>query len=128
MATLDQRRAAMAYEHVAAFVDKEEAARKKYATMVHKLPALLTSAGLCQALHFIKSRGDDHQKQLLDHLAEQLVRVDPKIKDQATLLRQAREAPLPTYLRLTHEATVCASWYRRMVQGVLKIEQGEGEG
>lgn len=122
MATLDQQRAALAFQHVSGL----ESDAKKYATMVHKLPALITSAGLCQALHFVQSRGNDDQKKLLGHLAEQLVRVDPKIKNAEALLDRVRNAELPEYLRLTHEARVCASWYRRMVQGVLKIDASEG--
>lgn len=127
MPTRDQQRAALAFEHVSRFEPKTDPA-KKYATMVHKLPALITSAGLCQALHFVKSRGNDDQKKLLEDLARQLVRVDSKIKDADSLLRRVREAELPEYLRLTHEARVCASWYRRMVQGVLKIDASESDG
>jgi len=123
MASLDQERARLAYEHVARFKDK--AGDKKYATMVHKLPALLHAAGLCQALHYVDSRGDAHQKQLLEHLAAQLRRVDGKISDATSLLNAVRTADLPVYLRLTHETHACASWYRRMVQGVLKVQMGE---
>lgn len=128
MPTLDQQRAALAFEHVSRFEPKTDPA-KKYATMVHKLPALITSAGLCQALHFVQSRAKDdpNKKKLLDHLAEQLVRVDPAIKDARSLLDRVRKAELPEYLRLTHEARVCASWYRRMVQGVLKIDASESD-
>ncbi len=127
MATLDQHRAALAFKHVDAFRNKEKPHRKKYATMVHKLPALVTAAGLCQALHFIQSRGNDDQKKLLEHLAEQLRRVDPAIRDADSLLDRVRNAELSSYLRLTHEATLCASWYRRMVQGVLKIDAAAAE-
>ena len=114
-------------EDLASKVEKDEGARKKYATMVHKLPALITSAGLCQALHFVQSRGNEDQKELLDHLAKQLRRVDDEIRDADALLKKVREAKLTTYLRLTHEATLCASWYRRMVQGVLKIDHADAD-
>lgn len=126
MATLDQTRAALAFKDVSTFTPKSPEA-KKYASMVHKLPALLTSAGLCQALHFIESRGNSDQKKLLDHLANQLQRVDGKIKNRASLLEQVRSAALPEYLRLTHETSVCATWYRRMVQGVLKIDHADAD-
>ena len=43
------------------------------------------------------------------------------------LMKKVREAKLTTYLRLTHEATLCASWYRRMVQGVLKIDHADAD-
>lgn len=126
MATLDQRRAALAFEHVSEFVgDAKQGDAKKYASMVHKLPALLASAGLCQALYFVESRSDErreHQRKLVDHLAKQLERIDPQITSTAKLLERTRGADLASYLRLTQETIACAAWYRRMVQAVLKLE------
>ncbi len=126
MPSLDQERARLAHEDVSSFLNQP--GDKKYATMVHKLPALLHAAGLCQALHFIASRGDQDQQKLLDHLAQQMKRVDRAIETRDSLLDAVRKAELPMYLRLTHEAHACASWYRRMVQGVLKIEAGAEDG
>lgn len=129
MATLDQRRAALAFEHVSELVGDAKNAQK-YASMVHKLPALLASAGLCQALHFVESRSDEqraHQRKLVDHLAKQLERTDPKITSAAKLLERARQANLAEYLRLTEETIACAAWYRRMVQAVLKMEATDAD-
>lgn len=127
MATLDQRRAELAFKHVSELVgDAKSAQAKKYATMVHKLPALLASAGLCQALHFVGSRTDD-QRVLVDHLAKQLERTDPEITSAAKLLERARVADLGSYLRLTDEAIACAAWYRRMVQAVLRMEAADAD-
>lgn len=129
MATLDQDRAALAFKHVSELAGegkKEDA--DKYASIVHKLPSLLASAGLCQAIHFVESRSDDkraHQKKLVDHLAAQLHRVDRTIISSEDLLKRVRGADLALYLRLTDEAIACAAWYRRMVQAVLKREAGE---
>jgi CRISPR-associated protein Cmr5 len=118
----------MAFDHVSTFAGENNKARaKKYGTMVHKLPALLQTAGLCQALHFIQARGDQEQRLLVGHLATQLNRVNREIQDPDTLLRRARRAELEEYLQLTDEAMACAAWYRRMVQGILKIEASDGE-
>jgi CRISPR-associated protein Cmr5 len=130
MPTRDQDRAAMAFEHVSAFAgdsDEKKASAKKYGTMVHKMPALLQTAGLCQALHFIQSRGDADQKQFLEHLARQLHRVNGQITNSSSLLDRARKADLSEYLQLTDEAMACAAWYRRLVQGVLKVDATDGE-
>lgn len=124
MATLDQQRAALAFEDVrkvAAMSSEEE--QKKYASLVHKLPALLRSAGLSQALHFVLTRKDGGVL-LLSHFAKQLQRVDSGIKNAETLLDTVRKAELPVYLHLTREALACAAWYRRFVQGELKAEAG----
>jgi CRISPR-associated protein Cmr5 len=92
---------------------------------VHAMPALLRSAGLSQALHFVRSRPNDDQALLLEHLAAQLRRVDPKIQSTEALLDAVRRAELGDYLRLTHEALACVSWYRRFVQGELNVDPGE---
>jgi CRISPR-associated protein Cmr5 len=131
MATLDQERAQLAFKHVASVKrEKDESAQKKYASIVHSLPALLRSAGLCQSIAFVKSRSDENQKLLLRHFTEQLHRVDKKNikKDEPdSLFKYALKAELVTYLRLTREAISCSSWYRRMVQGILKIEAGQDD-
>lgn len=132
MATRDQERAALAYEHVSAYLTKDKKRQKKYASIVHALPSLLQSAGLCQALYFADSRGDEDQRAIIDHLAVQLARVSPTLGGKPTLkksgdalLERARKAELTEYLALTDEAMACAAWYRRLVQGVLKIEAAD---
>ncbi|WP_437834966.1 type III-B CRISPR module-associated protein Cmr5 [Sorangium sp. So ce1153] len=125
MPSLDQQRALLAHEHVTAVKGWPDEKRKKYGGMVHRLPALVRSAGLSQALHFVSSRKTDVQRPLLDHIASQLRRVDADIKSGEALLRAVRHAPLPMYLVLTREALACVDWYRRLVQGELGIEPGE---
>lgn len=127
MPTRDQERAALAYEHVSRYVgDKSKPTAKKYAAIVHALPTLLQTAGLCQALHFAQSRSDKTQRRIVDDLAAQLKHVNPAIDGGEALLERVRKADLAEYLQLTDEAMACAAWYRRLVQGVLNIEAGDG--
>ena len=129
MATLEQRRARLAFDHVNDVkARRSPAAQKKYGSMVHAMPTLLRSAGLSQALHFVASRSDENQRLLLDHLAVQLHRIDESIDGPEKLLARVREVELPRYLRLTSEALACATWYRRFVQGVLRVEAGDSDG
>ncbi len=121
----DQDRAKKAFEHVNAVTKKDDAFKRKYATFVHKMPALISSAGLCQAVWYIKSRKEEAGERLLDDLSSQLKRVDPELKDGQGLTQRVHSAPLELYLRLTQEAFLCSAWYRRMVQGVLKIEAAD---
>lgn len=128
----DQDRAKLAHRDVLAVKEKgQESYSKKYATYVHKMPALISSAGLCQAVWFIHSRntGKDAADTFLVNLAQQLAYVEPKLKGASAegLCKVVEEATLSTYLRLTQEAFLCSAWYRRMVQGVLKIDASEGD-
>ena len=72
---LDQTRAATAYGHIKDFASADEERNRRYGTLALKLPALIRTAGLCQALHFIHARakGDASKPEmhLLGHLAKQ---------------------------------------------------------
>lgn len=126
MQSRDQARALLAHKHVLAVKDwDDEKRRKKYGSMVHRLPALIRSAGLSQALHFVHSRKPPEQKLVLGHLQEQLRTIDPSIKGPDDLLKAVRGAQLPQYLSFTREALACVDWYRRLVQGELGVEAGE---
>jgi CRISPR-associated protein Cmr5 len=125
MATLDQTRATMAWDHIQAVKQLTDAEKNKYGTIVHALTPMLRTAGLSQSLHFVFARKSTAQKLLLDHLAAQLRRTDPAVTNQGALLKRAREAKLSDYLRLTQEALRCMNWYRRFVQGELKVEASD---
>ena len=118
MQTRNQKYARKIYEQVAAISDPAEA--KKYGTMAHKLPVLIRTAGLAQALAFVDSRGTPEQKRLLAHLAELL-----SLTDADTLLEQSRIAELPEYIRLTRQVQAALVWYKRFAQSVLGVEAGE---
>jgi len=128
MATLEQQRALLAHHHVEKISNESsDEDKKKYASIVHSMPALLRAAGLSQAFHFVATRKNEAQRTLLDHFAEQLGRIDDTITDAESLLKIVRNADLGRYLRLSQEAILCADWYRRFVQGILKIEAGEAD-
>lgn len=145
--TREQTRAAQTFEHVSA-LDREaqnlvdnagpeekgkaelaaRALRTRYGTFAHKLPALLRTAGLCQALHFLDARDKAEAERLLSHLASQLRRIDPEIEPgPGGLLARVRSAPLHAYLRLSREALAVAIWYSRLSRSVLKVEPGADE-
>lgn len=123
---LDQARAILAYRHVQA-IAADAAMKPKYGIMALKLPILVRTAGLCQALHFVQSRGGDAHEALLGHLAEQLNRVDPQIRDAASLCHQVRHAKMRAYLHLTREAAATLQWYARLAQSVLKVDRTSEE-
>jgi len=124
--TLEQQRAALAYQHIQTVTDAED--QKLYGSMAQKLPALVRSAGLCQALHFVKSRGKEPLNTLLQHLAEQVHRADSAVADADTLCAQARIVDLSHYVWLTRETLASVTWYARLSRSEWGILPGEGEG
>lgn len=123
--TLEQQRAAMAYGHLKDVPEKEN--QKVYGAMAQKLPALVRSAGLCQALHFVKSRRKDPLNKLLDHLGKQLHRVDAMINDGDSLCDRAREADLAQYVWLTREVLASVSWYGRLARSEWGVDPTDAD-
>ncbi|PDW04675.1 type III-B CRISPR module-associated protein Cmr5 [Candidatus Viridilinea mediisalina] len=113
MHTRDQKLAAAVYERVTAFKQQGGDAQK-YGSMAHKLPVLIRTAGLAQALAFVEARNDVHQLQLISDLAAAI--------QQPALVVRSRQAQLGEYMLLTREALAALLWFKRFAQSVLKID------
>jgi CRISPR-associated protein Cmr5 len=114
MLTRDQRYAQQIYQQVC---QVPEVQRQKYGSMAHKLPILIRTAGLAQALAFVESRGSDEHKKLLEHLAA--------VVNEPNLLERSRTAELADYMRLTRNVLAALAWYKRFAQSVLGVAPGE---
>lgn len=121
--TRQQKYAADIFQRVEAFGNQhpmQSTARRKYGAMAHKLPVLVRTAGLAQALAFVATRGDTAQQQLLQDLAHTVDYPDDK-----TLLEASRTLPFYGYLRLSQKVMAALLWYKRFAQSVLGVEPGE---
>ena len=117
MQTRKQKYADQIYNQIIAL---EKPDHQKYGTMALKLPALVRTAGLVQALTFVDARGDAAQKKLLDHLATAL-----GFQSKDALLAQVRSADLSAYIVLTEQAMAALDWYKRYAQSILKVNQAQ---
>ena len=134
MQTRNQKFAVKVYQKIenlqSEFPDENSIERKKYGAMAHKLPVLIRTAGLAQALGFLsaKSNGEAGQmnKRLFKDLASTLGRAN-----ENELLNQSRGAnnqSLADYLRLTQDALAALLWFKRFAESVLDVKAGEREG
>lgn len=124
MQTRDQKFAAAIYKQVNDVVkEKSKEDRDRYGAMAHKLPVLIRTAGLCQALAFVDARSNDTQKLLLEHMAEVL-----KVGSKGDLLERSRTAALADYMALTHDAMAALLWYKRFAQSVLGVDAADDAG
>lgn len=115
MQTREQIFAQGVYELVVRRNSRDEEAKKKYVALAHKLPVLIRTAGLAQALAFAATREND-QRALFVDLATVL-----GYQDEETLLADSRQFDLPAYMRLTHEALHALLWFKRYAQSVLEV-------
>jgi CRISPR-associated protein Cmr5 len=117
MTTLQQQMATKAHELVSG-VGQDE--KQKYGTMAHKLPVLIHTAGLAQALAFVEARQDPAQLKLLDHLAATLG--IEAITNRQQLAQKSREESLPVYMLLTRRALQALVWYKRFAESILNVD------
>jgi CRISPR-associated protein Cmr5 len=116
----------------------DDAKIKEYGSMAHKLPVLIRTAGLAQALAFVEASGSKKQeqkqalhphRQLLEDLAKTIVQSNAeRFQNAATLLTASREQEIDEYLRLTREALAALLWFKRFAQSVLDVEAGDEPG
>jgi len=127
MQSREQKFAATIYAQVCKYpgpLDEAAQERKQYGAMAHKLPILVRSAGLAQALAFVKSRDKEPYQKLLDHLA-----VAVGEENGEALLTQSRDANLMDYIYLTERVMLALKWYKRFAESVLHVVAGdEAEG
>lgn len=120
MQSREQRYAKMVYEQVCEYPGKfakDSTQRKEYGSIAHKLPVLVRTAGLAQALAFVDSRKKEPYKKLLDHLAA-------TVGEQSidALLKHSHEATLSEYMYLTEQVLLALKWYKRFAQSVLEVD------
>lgn len=125
MQTFQQHLAETAYTDVLKVKGEPEAYRKKYATMAHKLPMLIHTAGLAQAIVFVQARGHSAQTDLLDQVAG-AIRI-PDISNGSDFAQRSREASLSDYMLLTRRTLDALLWYKRFVESILKLLPGDGD-
>jgi CRISPR-associated protein Cmr5 len=117
MRTREHRWAADADRRVRAHVDREPTWRDQYLGMARRLPALVRSAGLAQAVAFVRTRKEPAHDALLADLAATLA------MDVAELSRRSREADLVEYMVLTHHVLGALQWYRRFAEALLDARE-----
>lgn len=119
MRTRNQILAAKVYERVKeqeSTAPKGTRARTSYGSMAHKLPVLIRTAGLAQALAFLETRGDEGQRTLLKHLE---IIFDMRPGELAT---RSRIVELGEYMLLTRQCLDALLWFKRFAQSVLDVD------
>lgn len=129
MKTINQEYAIKAHDRVQTAHDKypedpkkAKAYRKKYGTMAHKLPILIRTAGLVQALAFVEAKGTktDAWKDYLNDVAQTVGRDNGQ-----ALLQESQNAQLNKYIYLTREVSAALLWYKRFAESILKVEASD---
>lgn len=94
--------------------------RDDYLNMSKKLPVLIRSAGLTQALHFAVTRKGG-SKQLVEDLAAAVSQDLTETLSTDELLRVSRTSNLNQYIHLTEKCLTALNWYKRIAQSLLEL-------
>lgn len=120
MRTRDQRYATTIHKQVQTVKTDCKADYRKYGVMCHKLPILIHTAGLAQALAFVESRDKPIYKRFLQDLTQTL-------ELEGDLCEQARTVELNNYMRLTWQVMAALVWYKRFAQSILGVDVSEND-
>lgn len=123
--TRDQRFAVSVLAHIQRVNTKDDDYKGKYGGMAMKLPILIRTAGLAQALAFVAARDKQGSETTpnLDLLRDLAVVLG--MKDSAELAAKSRTAQLRHYMTLTREALAALLWFKRYTQSILNVEPTE---
>jgi len=119
--TREQRYASTVYELVKNYRLKDKDFRDKYGSMAHKLPVLIRTSGLAQALAFVEARHakEDPQYKLLIDLEKTLKEVGQL---QNVLSEQSRTVEFDEYMRLTEACIEALLWFKRFSSSLLDAD------
>lgn len=129
MLTRNQKFALAVYEKVVKVGEKypkdtNKKQRDKYGAMAQKLPLLIRTAGLAQAISFLeaKSKKESEKPNLL--LLENLSKViEKEMKLDQNFADKCRSASMTEYLRLTQNTLAALLWFKRYSVSVLDVEE-----
>lgn len=152
MQTREQRFARAALYRVEQVVERRDPTfANLYGGLSHKIPVLILSSGLAQALSFMYARGpvqakgtkpsvpgatSAHHQLLMDlawvlAVAEGEFPADPArtlpLPAPDALLRKVQEASLTDYMRMTRLTVQALVWFKRYAQSVLEVEPGDDD-
>lgn len=125
--TLEQRRAASAWQKIQEVNGQPDAFKKKYSGLARKAPALIMTAGLGQALAFWRAKAggkaDEHQM-LYNHLST-WVMGEMKMSGSDDLLGGILRQSSTVYRQATAEALAFLVWLKRFAEAELPEPEGE---
>lgn len=126
MQTRSQRYATRVWDSLAHTQDSAGFEKAKYGSMSHKLPILIRTCGLTQALAFAATRKNKSQSEyFLDDLASAV-----GLNSRHELLEHSRTDILSDYMILTQHTLDALLWFKRFAQselGILGTEDDEDD-
>jgi len=115
-----QQFANQVFPHVQTMAATDRAA--KYKTLCKKAGSLVRNSGLMQTLAFFKARDEEHHRDLVTHLEQELrsLEILPAGKN---LFDYTRASSVPVYMYLTREILLLLNWHKRLADTLITKEE-----
>ncbi len=128
---IEEGRAKFAYEKVKEITKESASFQSKYRSYVEKLPPLILSCGLGNAIAFVCSKkGEDSlekrvYKRLYEHLSEYMKQqaISKKCPNNKELIDWIISSDSTEYRIITSEIMAFLWWLKRFAEGMLKKEE-----
>lgn len=117
--TRQQRMAERSYDRVSARKENNANEFREYASFAKSFPALLHTAGLCQAVAFALAKSGMPQRVLEDIVATAGL---PDIERPEDLRQRSHVAGVLEYLSLSRAVLQAATWVKRYAEAIEKSE------
>ncbi len=120
--SLEQKRAARAWECVTDVRDNHKAFRKDYGSLARSAPADIQSNGLGQTLAFWRAKGKEEHKAIYAHVTD-WVKKQMNVTQPDLLAWVMSQASTDQYRQATAEAMAFLQWLKRFAEAELGEEK-----
>lgn len=116
MKTRDQEFAKKSYDAVSARINRCDTNQKEYRSFAKRLPTLIHTCGLMQAMAFALAKNGMQLSVLEDFVA---VMQSPQVTAN-NFARQCQDAEMPQYMHTSRLAMLAAGWIKRQTDALIE--------
>jgi len=126
--TRQQRMMRNAIDHVNCVAGQPRDVQKKYGGLCHNFPVMIRQCGLCQAMAFMASKGEEPHRLILDHAQEQLGlrQQNGQLRAPAEFAQLVAGWGASEYALKTRLTLQAFTFYKRFAESILDVKAGEG--
>lgn len=127
---LERGRAEFAYKRVEEAIEKLKDKKKEYLSYTRKIPQMILSNGLGQALAFVKAKSKDGNtydliyKQITEYLKGNSTSRIQMPSDKTELIEWVISCDSADYRYITQEILAFLNWLKRFAEGMIEEEGG----
>lgn len=123
---LEKGRAEFAYECMMEIVNTTDEKKKEYRSYIRRLPTMILTNGLGQALAFVVAKSENGNayeliyKQLTNYMKSKYITKIQMPQDEKEFLKWVISCDSQTYRYITQEILAFLNWLKRFAEGMIE--------